>query len=210
MKTHNRKFYVLTGIIIFTLLIASMCVYIIMPRGHTLKIEKNHGLFEIVEDGDIICRLGNRLWSEIFSGLSVTDKRFSHIGIIRIHNDIVSVIHAEGSTGYGTDYVSEVSLDDFLQVARRIGIFRTINVNGNEISHIALEYVGIPFDWDFDLEDGSRLYCTELLYVILKRIKPEIQLNTVYYKRWGIDIIPLEAVSNSEYFSEVYYIDEIK
>ena len=206
-KTHIRKFYVLAGIIIFMLLITSMCIYIIMPRGCPLEINKAHELYSFIEDGDIICRLANRFWSELFSNLSVTDKRFSHMGIIRIHNGIATVIHAEGSTGNGTDYVSEVPLDEFLQVARRIGIYRINNSDAGKISQTAIDYVGIPFDWQFDMDDESKLYCTELLYVILKRIMPDIKLDTVHYKKSEKEIIPLEAVSNSEYFSEIYFND---
>ena len=205
--THNRNFYVLSGIIVFMLLVTSICIYIIMPRGSPLKIEKTDELFGILEDGDIICRLAVRFWSELFSNLSVTDKRFSHMGIIRINNGVVTVIHAEGSTGLGTDYVSEVPLAEFLEVARRIGVYRINGIDAGQISQTALEYVGIPFDWEFDMDDESKLYCTELLYIILKRIMPDIKLDTVYLKKSGKEIIPLEAVSNSDWFSEVYYIN---
>ncbi|MCL1929226.1 MAG: hypothetical protein FWG07_10610 [Treponema sp.] len=205
--THNRNFYVFSGIIIFMVLAVSMSVYIIMPRGRPLKIEKTDEFFGILEDGDIICRLAVRFWSELFSNLSVTDKRFSHMGIIRIHNGIVTVIHAEGSTGRETDYVSEVPLAEFLQVARRIGVYRINGAGRNQLAQTALEYTGIPFDWQFDMDDESKLYCTELLYVILKRIMPDVKLNTVYLEKTGKEIIPLEAVSNSEFFSEVYFID---
>ncbi|MCL1814753.1 MAG: hypothetical protein FWG27_02880 [Treponema sp.] len=209
-KPHNRKYYVLGGIIVFMLLISSMCIYIIMPRGRPLEIKKASALFGIVKDGDIICRLGDRLWSDIFSDLSIADKRYSHMGIIHISNGIITVIHAEGSTGHGMDFVSEVPLDNFLQVARRIGIYRINNIAGHEITQAALEYTGVPFDWQFDMDDDSKLYCTELLHVILKRIMPETKLDTVYFKTLGKKIIPLEAVSDSEYFSEIYYFDGIK
>jgi hypothetical protein len=208
--THNRNLYVLLGVITLMVLIASICVYVIMPRGRPLEIEKTDKLYEIIEDGDIICRLATRFWSELFSNLSLTDKRYSHMGIIRIYNGIVTVIHAEGSTGQGPDYVSEVPLDDFLEVARRIGIYRINNRNPQEVSQTALEYVGIPFDWQFDMDDESKLYCTELLYVVLKRTMPDIQLDTVYYKNSEKEIIPLEAISNSGYFSEVYFSDSIR
>ena len=207
--THNRKYYVLTGIIVFTLLIVSISVYIIMPRGRPLEIKKTDELFGIIKDGDIICRLGNRLWSQLFSDLSETDKRYSHMGIIRIHNGLVTVIHTEGDAGPGKDHVTEISLDDFLIIARATGIYRVNGIDGNVISQTALEYLGTPFDWQFDLNNDSKLYCTELIYVVLKRIMPEIKLNTVYVEKFGKEIIPLEAISNSEYFSEIYCINSI-
>jgi hypothetical protein len=181
-----------------------------MPRGSPLVIKKTDELFKIIKDGDIICRLGDRLWSNIFSDLSVMDKRYSHMGIIHINNGFVTVINAEGNTGHGRDFVSEVSLDDFLKFARTIGIYRANNIDGYQVSQTALEYLNIPFDWQFNMYDESKLYCTELLFVILTRIQPTIKLETVYVKELEKEIIPLEAVSNSEYFSEVYSINNIK
>jgi len=177
-----------------------------MPRGTPVIIKKTDVFFNDLKDGDIICRLGDRLWSEIFSDLSVKDKRYSHMGIIRINNGIITVINAEGDTGHGRDFVSEVSLDDFLKVAKTVGIYRINNVDGSQISQAALGYLGIPFDWKFDMSDGSKLYCTELLYVILKQIEPAIELGTAYIKELGREIVPLEAISNSGYFSEVYFM----
>jgi hypothetical protein len=171
-----------------------------MPRGKPPVIKNNNALYETIQDGDIICRLGDRLWSRMFSDLSIMDKRFSHMGIIRINNGI-TVIHSEGDTGHGRDYVHEEPLEDFLKIARAVGIYRTNNLDGHIISQIALEYLGIPFDWQFDLNDDTKIYCTELLYVILKRVMSDIQLDTIYVKELKKNIIPLEAISASDYFS---------
>jgi len=55
------------------------------------------------------------------------------------------------------------------------------------------------------MEDNSKLYCTELLYVILKNIDLDIVLNKVFIKEIGKNIIPLDVCSQSEYFTEVGY-----
>ena len=176
-----------------------------MPRGKTGVIQYTVLENDIVEDGDIILRLGNRLWSQVFSNVSLEDRRFSHLGIIRICNDQISVIHAEGTTNPGEDYVKEDALEKFLIPAMAVGVFRFKNVDKQKISEYALEYIGVPFDWQFDLQDNSRIYCTELLFLILQRIEPTIELSTQYIGQLGRYIIPLEAVSNSEYFYEVYF-----
>ena len=206
IRTHNRKYFVLTGIVIFTILILLIFVFIIMPRGKPVELIKENTFYGILEDGDIICRLGDRLWSQIFKDFSIDDKRFSHIGIIRINNDRITVIHAEGTTKSGKDFVKEEPLDDFLKVARTIGIYRMTDLDGNKISGFAMEYIGVPFDWKFDMSDASELYCTELLYIILKRLIPTFEFDTVYIKELGKDIIPIDSISNSEYFSEIYFI----
>jgi hypothetical protein len=159
-----------------------------------------------LKDGDIICRLGDRLWSLYFKDISLSDKRFSHLGIIRIRDNKITVINAEGRAIQGKDFVNEVDLDEFLKIAAAIGIYRLNDYDGKLISSAAMEYIGYPFDWNFDLEDKNKLYCTELLYIILKKIAPEIELKRLYQKELKKEIIPLEAYSNSGYFNEILYI----
>jgi len=92
IKTLNRKHCVLIGISIFSILIILVTVYILMPRGKPITKINTEPVFEVVKDGDIICRLGDRFWSHVFKDFSIEDKRFSHIGIIRILNDHITVI----------------------------------------------------------------------------------------------------------------------
>ena len=204
----NRKHYLLIGIIAFAVLIASISVYVIMPRGSPVKLSsiELEILSGIIKDGDIICRLGDRVWSQHFRDVSITDRRFSHMGIVRVVDGQITVVHAEGDTGHGVDFVNEIPLEEFIEFARAIGVYRIKNVDGSQISNLAVEYLGVPFDWRFDMSDGSKLYCTELLYVILRRLAPEIELKTVYINFLGRKIIPLEAISNSKYFYEIYFI----
>jgi len=200
MKNHLCKIA-----IIFAALIASTLVYITLPRGKPVVPEQYDRLFEIVKDGDVICRLGEMIWSQFFKDISLTDKRFSHTGIIRVKDGKITVIHAEGTTEPGKDYVKEEPLSDFLKIARAIGIYRIKNTDASQISNIAYEYIGVPFDWQFDMHNNSELYCTELLYAVLKRAVLELKLGTIYFKEEK-EIIPVDAISNSEYFSEVYFV----
>jgi len=80
------------------------------------------------------------------------------------------------------------------------------NYEGKSISSAAMEYIGYPFDWSFDLHDENKLYCTELLYAVIHKIAPEIQLQTFYQKEISKEIVPLEAVSHSAYFKEIVYV----
>jgi len=160
-----------------------------------------------LKDGDIICRLGDRLWSLFFKDISSIDKRFSHLGIIRINDNKITVINAEGRAIEGKDFVNEVDLDEFLEIAKAIGIYRLNDYDGKIISSAAMEYISYPFDWNFDLEDENKIYCTELLYAVLKKIAPEIELMKIFQKELKKEVIPLEAYSNSEYFDEILYIN---
>jgi hypothetical protein len=204
MKTHSRKYYVLTGIVVLVLIL-SIFIYIAMPRGKLVTSRQSDMIASVVKEGDIICRLGDRLWSQFFRDVSSADRRYSHVGIVHINNNVITVIHAEGDTEQGKDFVNETALGDFLSVARTAGIYRIKNTDGNQISALAMEYIGVPFDWQFEMRDESKLYCTELLYAVLKRLLPDLKLSTIYMKGLGREIIPPEAISRSEYFSEVYF-----
>ncbi|WP_461245993.1 YiiX/YebB-like N1pC/P60 family cysteine hydrolase [Treponema sp. R6D11] len=178
-----------------------------MPRGKTIAPQQIAIIASVVKEGDIICRLGDRLWSQFFSELSLKDKRYSHIGIIHIDNSKVTVINAEGGTEEGKNFVKITALDNFLNVARTAGIYRIKNTDGYKISSMAMEYVGVPFDYEFDISDESKIYCTELLYIILKRLSPELKLGTVFINQLNKEIILPEAISMSENFTEVYFIN---
>jgi uncharacterized protein YycO len=195
---------------VFTVFFIAIIVIVIQQkRQHSISKNVQYiqedKIFSFLNDGDIICRLGDRIWSIYFKELSPNDKRFSHLGIVRIRNNTISVINAEGLTKEKKDFVNEVSLKEFLKCAQKIGIYRLKNIEGKTVSDTALEFIGIPFDWQFDMEDDSKLYCSELLFVILKKIEPNIILNKVFIKEMGKNIIPLDICSQSEYFTEIGY-----
>jgi hypothetical protein len=154
-----------------------------------------------IQEGDLICRQGDRIWSLYFKSLSLEDKRFSHMGIAHIREGEITVINAEGLRQEGKDRVNEVPLEDFIASARILGLYRLEGVDGGEITGEALKFLGRPFDWNFNLGDRDKLYCTELLYAVLQNIAPEIRLKTIH--KFNRDIVPLEAVSDSPLFTEI-------
>jgi uncharacterized protein YycO len=207
MSFHNKKRALIVGIFIFLSSILFLCIRI--PQLAPLSPQKRilpEDISNILQDGDIICRLGDRLWSLYFKDVSPNDKRFSHLGIIRVNDTKITVINAEGRAIQGKDFVNEVDLDEFLEIAKAVGIYRLKNFDGKKVSSTALEYIGYPFDWNFNLEDEKKIYCTELLYIILKKIAPEIEIKKIFQKELKKEIIPLEAYSNSEYFTEIVFI----
>ena len=215
-KPHNRKYYVLIAIVILMALLTSLLVCVFKPRGKAVLEEQADaplGMFALpspllmaLRDGDIICRLGDRLWSQWFMDVSISDKRYSHLGVVRVTNGRTTVIHSEGTISPGKDGVKEEYIEDFIKIARAVGVYRAKGLDGSLISRTAAEYLGVPFDWHFDMEDGSKLYCTELLYIIFRRLAPELKLDTINIESLNKKVIPLEAISNSDQFEEIYCI----
>ena len=186
--------------------ILALCTIIKLPQLTPQPTIPAHDIAEYLQDGDVICRLGDRLWSAYFKDISPIDKRFSHLGIARITDGKITIINAEGRAIEGKDLVNETDLDEFLAIAKAVGIYRLQSLDGKTLSTAAMDYIGYPFDWSFDLQDDTKLYCTELLYAVLKKTAPEIQLQTIFQKELNKEIMPLEAVSNSAFFKEVAYI----
>jgi len=196
---------ILVGVFILIFIIA-LAIFNRQKRQYSyLHFIQEDEIISSLNDGDVICRLGDRAWSQLFMELSPNDKRFSHLGIVRIRDNIITVINAEGLAIEGKDYVNEVPLKEFLKIAQRVGIYRIRSLEGYKISDMALEYKGRPFDWKFDMEEDNNLYCSELLYVILKRLEPNITLNIIWLNNIKKNIIPLDICSQKEYFIEVGY-----
>ena len=125
--------------------------------------------------GDMIFRHGSGFWSELIRKNTPRDKRFSHVGVIYIEHGEIWVIHAEGNDFSGQGQVEKVPLTDFVRTAKKVGFFR-LKLSTKERSDFAcnaLAMLNVEFDWKFDKNDHSKVYCTELLYVALQKTKPD-------------------------------------
>jgi hypothetical protein len=201
-----RKLLIITGVILLLSLVAGI-FFFVSHRKALPGVISVSDVEPYLKDGDIILRLSNAPWSLAFKDFSLTDKRFSHLGIVRIRDGNIVIINSVGYLTNKEKGVDEVSLKDFLPVARAIGVFRARFADGPMISDKAVEYMGRPFDWSFNLNDDGKIYCTELLYAAIKCIVPEHHLSTYYLEAIGKEIFPLDSISNSSDFDEIMYIN---
>lgn len=124
-----------------------------------------HRAVSACRDGDLVFRYGNGFWSPYFRDASTLHKRFSHAGVIVLRNGLPWVVHsdAHGMTGIGNVHL--VRLDDFLSGSSDYAFYR-LDAPGNvrlRIAEAASSYIGRPFDTEFDTDDDSKLYCSELV-----------------------------------------------
>jgi hypothetical protein len=199
-----RRIFLLAGVAV--LCAAVFAVFLTLKPQHSAEGIPAEEIRPYLRNGDVICRRGNRMWSSWFSKMSPEDKRFSHLGIVRVNLGGISVINAEGLAIQGKDQVNEVSLEEFLDIALAAGVYRAKGIEGNRIVETAALFIGRPFDWQFNMDEEDALYCTELLYAVIKRLTPEIRLKTVFQKELAKNIIPLDACTRSKHFTEVFYI----
>jgi len=152
----------------------------------------------LLRNGDVILRSGIGLWSNLFRFSNTFDKRFSHVGIVRIrHDDVIHVIHAEGDDTSGKGKVFEDTLEHFVGESVKIGLSRLRTGNPDRFVECAMTFLGRPFDWKFDKNDDSAIYCTELIDRSLRELAQPLHLQ----EHKGL-LLP-EACLNPDFFIEI-------
>ena len=152
----------------------------------------------LLKNGDVILRSGVGLWSDMIRSRNSCDKRFSHVGIVSIGPDgACHVIHAEADDLTGSGEVFFDTLEQFVDVSTEIGIGRLHRSDPDALAEAAKTFIGRPFDWEFNNEDDSAVYCTELVDLSLRKLDPELRLPLVD------GIIMPEACLAPDFFTEI-------
>ena len=134
----------------------------------------------LLKHGDIILRSGIGLWSDFFRSRNLRDKRFSH---------------GDDFTGHGTVFAD--TLANFVGQSTAVGIGRLRVADPESFVRNARKCLGRPFDWKFDTEESTAIYCTELVDLALRETDPRLRLPA----ERGI-ILP-EACLVSGFFAEI-------
>ena len=170
-------------------------------------IEQNN-VRQLVKSGDIICRAGSGIWSDLATELSPREKRFSHAGIILVANDsTVSVVHAEANDYTGIGAIKEEPLAHFLSGGNDFAIFRLRQqhpqiFDTETFTTNIRKYLGIPFDYKFDLLTEDRMYCTEFIYHAMRNLNPPIHLSTITSEK-GKVFVPVDSCHDPLLFNSV-------
>jgi len=141
-----------------------------------------------VENGFLICRLGNGYFSNYFRKYASKEQKYSHIGIISKENDSIYVYHSEASEFTGVGYVKKERLSFFLKEIQ-IFDFYEFNFPDSTKTNILNSIKGYyerntPFDLNFNSFNDNELYCTELIATSINnnvsdsiKIIPSLLLN---------------------------------
>ncbi len=147
------------------------------PSGNKIKVDAT-GL----RNGDLIFREGPSFNSKVVKSMS--DSQFSHVGMIYRSKGKWMVVHAvpDESESHETDYVKCEPIESFLDPTKaKSAKFMRVKCNNQQALN-AVRYAiskandKTLFDNDYDLNDTTRLYCTELVCQA--------------YKHQGIDLVP--------------------
>jgi len=131
----------------------------------------------ILQEGDIVFRRGTSIASRMVLAAD-REGGYSHIGIIVKDTTGWKVIHAvpgETDEEYPEEVIKKESLSQFFAPSKAVAgaIFRldtieTIALSAAKKAQLVFER-NLLFDHKYDLEDSTKMYCTELLVFVFKQ-----------------------------------------
>jgi uncharacterized protein YycO len=132
------------------------------------------GAFDF-RNGDVVFIRG-RTWRSFLVRFAEASNDFSHVGIVSIVDGVPYVVHATPDA----EVVRLERAEDFLSPANadRAAVYRLDReaLRAEAASREARNYFerGISFDHRFDIANGDRLYCTELVWRAFKAAGVEL------------------------------------
>lgn len=138
----------------------------------------------LLQEGDIAFRCGTSMAS---NAVLLADKiaSYSHIGIVVKQDDQFKIVHAVPDEHDSPDDKDRVKIDDiqtFFSTERSIaGAIMRIddNITAHKAADKAMKIYerGTLFDHDYDLNDSSKMYCTELIYFVYNEMGIDLTEN---------------------------------
>lgn len=132
---------------------------------------------------------------------------FSHCGVIVEQNGKLFVVHTLSSNVSDFDGMQIHPLDEFVRQSKPGSIAVTRLIDSADVRVLIKESLRfleakVPFDHDFDLHDGSTLYCSEMIWRSLKEGGGH-DIYTGLYNEEGA-WYSFDAFFNPEFFTEVF------
>ncbi len=160
----------------------------------------------LLQDGDIILRKGYGFVSNQIIETLKDSLNISHCGIIVQIDSCWSVVHSTPgyfSIPFKDDGVIITSLSKFMESSypNSIIITRLKRDHLSQIAEKALNYAErkVPFDYDFNYNDTTSLYCSELILRILED-KFALTPEALGVKK---DPPPFSTFTNSDFFKTI-------
>ncbi len=127
-------------------------------------------VIHLIRSGDLALRTGADATSVMLRQMNLTNKTYSHCGIVMIENGYPFVYHSIGGEDNPDAKLRKDSAVTFFTPVsnERLGIAR-LDLSGPQIDKLhaivgRYWHAGVPFDLDFDLASNDKLYCAEFVY----------------------------------------------
>lgn len=183
MKKTIKKWLFVFGIFLLALIIGYKFFFYLDNKEEKQQVTKNKSLvrlttsdIEKLQEGDIILRRGYGYFSDMIANhLNTKGFDVTHAGILIQKEKEWFVIHSLASDVSEIDGMQIQKLTDFLKYSqpKKIMVCRYKNASENQRIQIAIEAqklldLKIPFDHKGNIEDASKMYCTEMIWYILE------------------------------------------
>jgi hypothetical protein len=157
-----------------------------------------------LEEGDILLRRGSSFVSTLISRASPSAGGMSHCGIVVRDQGDWQIIHSISGSISDQDGIRMENLQSFADKAYRAKIKLVkpaFEIDRQLLAQRARYYLnqGAAFDHEFDLEDSSRLYCSELIRAVYLDSGAEDVFS--YSRVAGKNLVDL-----SSFFQEAYWL----
>lgn len=206
INIHNTLFA--TGL--FSLFFFSAC------KGNNLKEEQRSLPKELFREGDIVFRRGTGFTSRIVLATD-NEGRYSHIGILKKENGVWCVIHAvpgEPDFEGDADRVKLEPVEQFFDATKATrGAVMHLQVDSSLAyraaqSALRLFHKRVLFDHDYDLNDTTKMYCTELIDYVYRKEGidlPEGRTTSVNIPGMNGDYIMPNDIAQNKRLCLIYY-----
>lgn len=168
------------------------------------KIDNKYNLRPV--DGDIIFRVGKSFWTPFFVKANQRNG-FSHLGVVIYDNEIPYVVHIESDDLNLEGGIKKTPLNIFISESSDYLVKKNImplEIKRKFIYELQkMSYLNIKFDSQFEIDDeGSKLYCTELIWLAAKRAGLENFGRLEFL--FGKPLILVDSIFESIFLGESY------
>lgn len=139
----------------------------------------------LLQNGDLVLRTGADATSYMLRQMNLTNKTYSHCGIVMVEDGYPFVYHSIGGEDNPDEKLRRDSASFFFSPVsnERLGIAR-LDLSTPQIEKlhdVVKQYykLAIPFDLDFDLVSNDRFYCAEFVYKAIR----EATADTGYFSQ---------------------------
>jgi len=153
-----------------------------------------------LQPGDVIFLSAPRaLWARLASEYSLPRYRHGHVGMIVAGIDGRPLVaHAGGDPTRRRAVVRAVPVEEFLEEAESASLFRMRDQRAAPAAgRAALRYArrGVLFDTEFSLNNGDKLYCSELVWRAMSSAlrRDVVPVKSSAYARKVVRLRDLEA-----------------
>lgn len=217
-----KKAFITFSIFLAVIGLVMALIYIFMLaydyKSEQKRIKVNYALTEeeinLIQDGDVILRHGYGLVSDLIT--ETLAEEVSHCAILVKDSSGINVIHSVSQSLSDYDGVQMQNLKRFINDSKKnsVVVMRykfSENDDKSLIGKKARSYLDkkIPFDNNFDINDSSQFFCSELLWkVFLDAYGADVLKNK--YDKGNNELLKFDVFFNPEFFEPVFSHHPIK